>query len=194
MISNKYKLLIYELGDIRVKTDVNLTDQISSGLGGVARAFYIATSEKELIKAIDVCKELSIDFLLVGTGSKIAISPGGFEGLVIKNRNDNVRIFGIKGKVSKLGLGVEEASLEVGSGRSINSLIEYISGQGLKGLEQMAIMEGSVGGNFYFSKALQQLAKQVRVYTKNGSTKMKLASEVDKSDIILSVVLRLKAK
>lgn len=193
-MDDKLNLLVSELGNIRVKTDVDLYDQISSGLGGRASAFYIATSEKELIKAVDVCQELNINFLITGTGSKIAISSSGFEGLVIKNRNDNVRIFGIKGKVSKLGLGVEEASLEVGSGRSVKSLVEYIGAQGLSGIEAMQFLVGSVGGNFYLSLALQQLAQQVRVYTKAGSIKVKPAAEVDKSDIILSVIFRLKAK
>lgn len=193
-MEDKIKLLLRDLGEIRVKVDIDLAEHIQSGLGGLTRAFYIATSQKELIKAVEVCRELRIGYLVIGTGSKIAIASSGFDGLVIKNRNDGIRIFGIRGKVSKLGLGVEEASLEVGSGRSVKSLIEYVNGQGLSGLEQLEHLPGSVGGNFYFNHNVQLLAQQVSVYTKNGAIKTKTGSEVGKDDIILSVVIRLKAK
>ena len=193
-MDDKIRLLIKELGEIRVKLDVDLNDHIQSKLGGPAKAFYIATSQKELIKSIDICRELNLKYLLIGTGSKVAIAPSGFEGLVIKNRNDSIRIFGIKGKVSKFGLGIDEASLEVGSGRSIQSLMKYADDQGLKGLDKLSSLQGTLGGNFYFNSNIQSLVQQVSIYTKNGVIKTRMGTEVDKSDIILSVILRLQAK
>src|SRR3990167_6899592 len=102
-MDDKFKLLTSELGESRIKRDIDVTEFLQNRLGGVALFSYIATTEKELIKAINLCR--------------------------------NLKIFGIKGKVSKSGLGVEEALIEAGSGVSLKRLNDYVKSQGLGGLE-----------------------------------------------------------
>lgn len=193
-MEEKIRLLISELGESRVKRDINLTEHLQTKLGGKVAAFYIATTSRELIKAVELCRELGINFLVIGSGSKVAISEGGFLGLVIKNRSDNLKIFGIKGKVSKAGLGVEEALIEAESGASLKKIIDYGLTQGLGGLEGLGNTPGTIGGNFYISPILQEKTKQVRVLNSAGFQKLKLPKEVSRDDLILAIVFRLKAK
>lgn len=193
-MDEKFKLLNAELGDSRVKRDFDLTEVLQTKLGGISSFFYIATNEKELIKVIQLCNELKINFLIIGTGSKIAISEDGFLGMAIKNRNDSLRIFGIKGKVSRNGLGVEEALIEAGSGVSLKRLNEYVHTQGLGGLEGFENSLNTLGGSFYITPELREKSQQIKILDSGGQIQIKQERELSRKDIILSVVFKLKAR
>lgn len=193
-MNDKFKLLNAELGESRVKQDIDLTEFLQTKLGGIASFFYIATSEKELIKVIQLCHELKIDFLVIGTGSKIAISENGFLGMAIKNRNDFLRIFGIKGKVSRSGLGIEEALIEAGGGVSLKRLNEYVHTQGLGGLEGFETSVNTLGGLFYITPELREKSQQIKILDLHGEVLVKQENELSRKDIILSVVFKLKAR
>lgn len=188
------KLLVMNLGDERVKLNVDLSDYMETKLGALSRAFYIATTTRELLRAIQLCKDLKIKYLIMGTGSKMAISEKGFEGLVIKNRSDNLKIFGIKGKISRAGIGIEEAFLEADSGTSLKKLAEFARQQGLGGFEDLEFTPGTVGGSLNVLLTLQEKAHQVKVLSDKGVTKTKQVQEMSREDIILSVIFKLKAK
>lgn len=193
-MEEKIRLLTSVLGENRVKKDVDLSDYLITRLGGPAAAFYIATTTRELVKSIDLCRELSLGFLLIGSGSKMAIAEKGVEGLAIKNRSDNARIFGVKGKVSRNGIGVEEAMVEVDSGISLSGLAGFARKQGLGGLEELEKATGTVGGSLAVNQILREKTIQVKVLTPNGHQLSKEPDEVQRDDIILSVVFKLKAK
>lgn len=193
-MEEKIKLLISTLGENRVKTDIDLSEYLKTGLGGKAESFYIATTTRELIKAVELCRELKIDFLLIGSGSKIAISDTGFKGLAIKNRAGEIKVFGIKGKVTRSGIGVEEAFVEADSGASLVKLAEFTASQNLGGFEILKTSLGSVGGSLYILPVLREKTHQVKVLDKTGIIKTKQITEISREDIILSVVFRLKAK
>lgn len=191
---DKIKLLVSNLGETRVKENVDLTEHLQTRLGGPAAAFYIATTLRELTRSIQLCRELRIPFLLIGSGSKMAISDQGVRGLAIKNRSDSIKIFGVKGKVSRTGIGIEEAFLEADSGVSLVKLADFSASQGLGGLEVLRTTAGTVGGSFYITPVLKEKSFEVKVLTNSGGVKGKSADAVKKEDIILSVVFKLKAK
>lgn len=193
-MESRLQLLISQLGENRVKTDVDLSEHLYTKLGGIAKAFYIATTSRELIKVIELCQELKLNFLIIGMGSKMAISENGFDGLAIKNRSDSLKIFGIKGKVSKDGLGIEEALIEADSGTSLNKLSEFASIQKLGGFEVLKSTLGTVGGSFLTNAVLLDKAQQVKIITEDGDLVEKLPKAVNKEDIIISVIFKLKAQ
>lgn len=193
-MDSKINLLIAELGETRVKQNVDLSEYLRTGLGSMAEAFFIATTTRELVKAVELCRELKINFLIIGSGSKMAVSGNGFAGLAIKNRSDNLRIFGIKGKVSRSGLGIEEAFLEVDSGVSLARLSEYGALQKLGGFEVLKSDFGTVGGSIFISQILREKTHMVKVLSLGGEIDEKKLSEVVKSDVVLSVIFKLKAK
>lgn len=192
-MESKIKLLVSGLGENRVRVNIDLSEYLQTGLGGLVQAFYIATTTRELIKSVNLCKELKIPFLVIGAGSKIAISLQGVHGLAIKNRSDNLKIFGIKGKVSRLGIGIEEALVEADSGVSLARLADFASVQGLGGFQLLSDMPGTVGGSFHINPNLSQKAHEIRVLTETGSQKIKTYQQISRQDIILSVVFKLKA-
>lgn len=193
-MDDKVRLLESVLGETRIKRGIDISEHLQTGLGAKVRAFYIATTTRELIKAIELCRELRINFLLIGSGSKMAISEQGVDGLVIKNRSDNARIFGVKGKVSRNGIGVEEAMVEVDSGISLSGLAGFAQKQGLGGLEELEKAVGTVGGSLAVNQILREKAIQVKALTLSGHEQTKELKDVKREDVILSAVFKLKAK
>ncbi|KKR81432.1 MAG: UDP-N-acetylenolpyruvoylglucosamine reductase [Candidatus Daviesbacteria bacterium GW2011_GWA1_41_61] len=191
---DRLKILQDYLGGSRVKRDCDISEHLVSGFGGTASAFYIATTVEELIKIVQLCRELKLDFLIIGSGSKIAISKEGINSLVIKNRSDNLKIFGVKGNVSRQGIGIEEALVEAESGTSLKRLAEFALEHRLGGLEIFQNTLGTVGGSLYILPIVREKAHQVKVLTSSGEVEVKDPYLVSKEDVIISAVFKLKAQ
>lgn len=193
-MDNRIKLIVDSFGKDRFKFNEPLSSYTASKSGGSAKVFFIAFTEKELVKVITMCRELDVPVFLFGTGSKIAISDAGIDGVVIKNRTKEIRTVSVKGKVTKSGIDVKEAMIEVDGGVSVNKWVEYLDSEKLESVEFKGL-PGSIGGNLFFSRFLQNRTKSIKV--------LDSASEIEKIDalslrlknhIILSAVFNIKAR
>lgn len=193
-MDSKYKLIIDSFGKDRFKINEPLKEYTSSGLGGPAKLFFIAFTTNELTKIVSMCRELKLPYFLFGTGSKILISDLGFNGLVIKNRTKNIQTVSVKGKVTKYGIGVDEALVEVESGVSINKWVEYLNSHGLE-MSAFNKTPGSIGGNLFVNRFLQNQAKSIKVLdSKSDVAQINIETLRLKEHIIISAVFRIKAK
>lgn len=192
-MDNKYKLIVDSFGKDRFKFNESLKDYTASGIGGPAKLFFIAFTERELIKIVSMCRHLKLPYFLFGTGSKMLISDLGFNGLVVKNRTKNIQTVSVKGKVTKFGIGVEEALIGVESGVSINKFVEYLNSQNLETSD--FTMFGSIGGSLFLSRFLQSKAKSIKVLDlKSQTSQINVETLSLKKHIILSAVFKIKAK
>ncbi len=193
-MDSKFKLIIDSFGSDRFKFHEPLKNYTALNSGGEASVFFIAFTTSELIKIIKMCRELKIPCFLFGTGSKIMISEIGFNGLVIKNRTKNIQTVSVKGKVSRLGIGVEEALIEVDSGVSMNKFAESLKAQNLSSLS-FKDTPGSIGGNLFLNLSLQIKAKSIKVLTSDSEVEVIGPADLrSRLHIILSAVFNIKAK
>ncbi len=162
----KFKLIVDSFGEDRFKFDEPLKNHTVLGVSGPARLFFIAFSVSELVKLIEMCRQLKLPFFIFGTGSKIMMSDSGFDGLVIQNRTRNIHTVSVKGKISNLGIGVEEAFVEIESGVSIRKFCENLDSQGFSSEEFVGIL-GTLGGTLFHSSVLQTKAKSIKVLDQN---------------------------
>lgn len=193
-MDEKIKLIASSLGNTRVKFKEPLSNHTFLHLGGPAKLFYISFTQRELIKIIEMCRDLNLPFLLFGTGSKIAISDQGFNGVAIKNRTKNIQTLSIKGKVTRVGIGIAEALIEADSGLSINKFIEFLTSQSLSTSEFVNI-PGTIGGNLFLNYFLQTRAESIKVLDQRNNIDVINSQELDfRKHIIISAVFRIKAK
>lgn len=193
-MDSRYKLITDSFGKDRFKMNEPLGSYTSLGIGGPVDLFFIAFTAPELIKIIQMARELKTPFFLFGTGSKMMISDNGFKGLVVKNRTKKIEIISIKGKASRFGVGIEEALVEVESGVSMSKFAQSLEAQGLINGEFKNI-PGSIGGNMFLSKFLQSKVKSIKVLTLQSEVEEIASSELSlKKHIILSSIFRIKAK
>lgn len=193
-MDSKYKLIIDSFGKDRFKFNEPLKNYTASGIGGSAKLFFIVFTERELVNIVNMCRQLKVPYFLFGTGSKIMISDLGFNGLVIKNRTKNIQTVSVKGKVTKFGIGVEEAVVEVESGVSIKRWVEYLVSQGLEasGFDNIP---GSIGGNLFLNRFLQNHTKSIKVLDLESEVSQIAVENLSfKRHIIISVVFKIKAK
>lgn len=193
-MDSKYKLIVDSFGKDRFKFNEPLKDYTALSSGGAAKLFFIAFTTSELVKIVSMCRQLKVPFFIFGTGSKIMISEAGFPGLVIKNRTKNIATVSVKGKVTKIGIGVEEALVEVDSGVSMNKFCEYLQKEGLQSKELKSI-PGSIGGNLFLNRFLQLSVKSIKVLDQSSQIDEISADSLNlRKDIVLSAVFKISAK
>lgn len=193
-MDNKIKLLADSFGKEKVKFNEQLSNHTATKFGGPAKLFAVAITLREIIKLVEECRQLNLPFLVIGTGSKVAFSDSGFLGVVIKNRTQNIKVISIKGKVSKIGLGVDFALIEVDSGLALEKFANFLVLQGL-GSGEFKGMVGSVGGNLFLNPALQERVENIRVLDENNLIRQITSQNLSlKKHIILSVIFKIKAK
>ncbi|MDO8619095.1 MAG: FAD-binding protein [Candidatus Daviesbacteria bacterium] len=193
-MEDKIKLLATSFGLDKVKFNEKVGNHLATGVGGPASLFAVVVSDRELIKIIDECRILKIPFLIVGTGSKMMLSESGFDGVVIKNRTQNIKITSIKGKVSKIGVGVESVLLETEGGVIIVKFVEFLKKQGLIYAEFVGL-SGSIGGNIFINRTLQEKTESIKVLNLDGEVEIIPVTELNlRKHIVISVILKIKAQ
>ena len=193
-MDEKIKLLVDSLGDIRVKQGEKLLYHTYNKIAGSAKAFYIATSQRELVEILEIASQLKIPFLVIGSGTKVIIAESEFKGVVIKNRSGVIKIGGIKGKVGRGGLGIEEALVEVDSGVTLGKLDEYLTEQGLQSLSSINPKMSTLGGALFIDPHLKNITQGVKIWNDGEIFDIEIIDLKSPKQIILSVVLKVKSK
>lgn len=115
--------------------DVVLAPFTTLDIGGPARFFAEVASITDLKDAIATAQKSHIPFLVIGSGSNLLVNDKGYDGLVIKNSTDNIKIDGQKFIVS--------------GGTSLQKLVNTANKYGFAGLEKLTGIPGTVAGAIY---------------------------------------------
>lgn len=134
------------LGPLRVFENEPLKKHTYFKIGGPARLFFEAKSVDDLKLALSTAFENKIPYVVLGGGANVLVADTGFDGLLIKNRADGVKLVGLKGTIGKSGRGVKNALVWAASGTPMNQLARFTIDQGLEGLEFLLSVPGTVGG------------------------------------------------
>jgi UDP-N-acetylmuramate dehydrogenase len=143
---NNYEKIKEKLGVLRVYENEPLSKHTYFKIGGPARLFFEAKNSEDFKLAIKTAQEEKVPFVIIGGGANVLISDNGFEGLVIKNRVEGVKLIGIKGTINKTSKGIKNAHVWVSSGTPMNKLARFTIDQRLEGLEFLLSVPGTVGG------------------------------------------------
>lgn len=193
-MEEKIKLIANSFGFEKIKFNEPLSSHTVLKLGGTALMFAVTMSEREIIKLVEECVQLNVPYQMIGTGSKVVFSDDGFDGVVIKNRTQNIRITSIKGQVSKKGLGVASVLLEVESGMWMGKFVEFLEKQGLESSDFEGVV-GSIGGNISTNRSLLDKCESIKILNSLANIEIISPSKLNlREDIVISVVLRIKAK
>ena len=112
--------------------NILLSMHTSFRVGGPARWFVQVKSIKEIEEAMIFAKEKNITWFILGGGTNTLVSDKGFDGLVIKMANREVKI--------------EGGRVVVGSGAMTVNIARIAADAGLSGLEWAVSLPGTIGG------------------------------------------------
>jgi UDP-N-acetylmuramate dehydrogenase len=120
---------------LAVSLDTPLARYTRFGIGGPADIYAETESVEAFIAALEAARAAAIDTVIIGGGTNLIVSDRGFRGLVLRYRGE--RLFAANGRV------IAQA------GAVLQDLVDFAIAHGLKGLETLAGIPGSVGAAVY---------------------------------------------
>jgi UDP-N-acetylmuramate dehydrogenase len=112
--------------------NILLKNYTSFKIGGPAKYFFKVKTTEDLIKKIQMAKELNLPFFILGEGSNLLVSDKGYNGVVIKIENSHIDC--------------KKNKLTVSTGTELKDVINFSTKKGLKGLEWAIGIPGTIGG------------------------------------------------
>ena len=116
-----------------VKKNVWLKNYSTIKIGGRAKYVCYPKTKTDLINLIEYCNKKNMPYFVLGAGSNVLISSGGFKGLIIKLDNFNE-------------IWEYDNYIQVGSGVLLNKVVNYYVSNGYSGFEQAIGIPGQIGG------------------------------------------------
>lgn len=129
------------LGEILAADSIRSEEPMKSHttfrIGGPAEFYVTPGTEEELVQTVQLCRREDVPFYVIGNGSNLLVSDGGFRGVILSTeRLDRQEITkeGTKGIVT------------AGAGILLSRLAKEAAGKSLTGLEFAAGIPGTLGG------------------------------------------------
>jgi len=120
---------------MKIQKNIILAPYTTYKIGGPARYFIESDNEENVVGAVSWAQKQGVPFFILGGGSNILVSDNGFNGLVIRIRNQESGV-----------TGSDPVTLEAGAGLGLPELVQNTVNNGLKGLEWASGIPGTFGG------------------------------------------------
>ncbi len=124
-----------QLSGVTLLRDVPLSQHTRFGIGGPAD-FYLETSDPSTFtRALKSVRECGLPWVVIGEGTNLIVSDSGFRGVCLRLTSSDIHRNG--------------NCVEADAGARLQDLVDFTVAQGLKGLETMTGIPGSVGAAIY---------------------------------------------
>ena len=133
--TDDFETRLRTLPSISVRTDVALSEHTRFAIGGPADLFAETESPESFASAVRLCRECAFPAYILGDGSNVIVSDEGFRGLVLR--------------YTARGLDRDGDNITADSGASLQSLVDFAIDAGLRGVETLARIPGSIGAAVY---------------------------------------------
>lgn len=117
-------------------TNIPLAPLTTLGVGGAARFYIEAHTEKDIEDAVTFARHHHLPLLTLGKGSNILVPDAGIEGVVLKMSLRDI-------KVEEDG---DDILFIAGAGALWEDVVDEAAARGVFGIENLAGIPGSVGG------------------------------------------------
>lgn len=121
--------------NLTVSTDTPLSRYTRFGIGGPADIYAETSSVEAFIAAIETARASGVPVMVIGSGTNLIVSDAGLRGLVLRYRGD--------------ALLAADDRVVAQAGAVLQDLVDFTIHRGLKGLETLAGIPGSVGAAVY---------------------------------------------
>ena len=122
---------------MNIQENVPLKPYVTFKIGGQARFFCEPSNSDEVIEALSFAKENKLPAFVLGLGANILVSDNGFNGLVIRQKNETIL--------------VKDNTITAQAGVAVENLINTALAENLIGVEDFSGIPSSVGGALYIN-------------------------------------------
>jgi UDP-N-acetylmuramate dehydrogenase len=125
------------------------------GIGGPAEVYLETPDERSFIRALEIARAAAAPYTVIGEGTNLIVSDAGFAGLVLRFTASQIES--------------RDGSVDVQAGATLQTLVDYSIERGLRGLETMTGIPGSVGAAVYgnagaYGHSIDERVREVRFF------------------------------
>ena len=110
------------------------------GIGGEVTCYIMPKTLKELKKILQYSAKHNINIFFMGSGSNMLVSDDGYDGIIIS----------LKKTFKKIEI-KDDATIIAESGVMLGNMVKKATNKGIKGLESLIGVPGTVGGALYMN-------------------------------------------
>ncbi len=141
--------------NLTVSSDTPLSRYTRFGIGGPADLYAETASVEAFVAALEAARASGIPVMVIGGGTNLIVSDRGFRGIVLRYRAD--RLLAANSRVC------------ADAGAVLQDLVDFAIARGLKGLETLSGIPGSVGAAIYgnagaYGHSISECVLKVRFY------------------------------
>ena len=122
------------LGNEKIRINEPMNRHTTFRIGGPADYFLLPSSSEEVKGILEICKEESLQYFILGNGSNLLVSDEGYRGVIIQL----YRNYG--------GLTVEGTEIRAGAGVLLSQIAAAARNESLTGFEFAGGLPGTLGG------------------------------------------------
>lgn len=122
------------LGNEKVRINEPMNRHTTFRIGGQADYFLLPSSSEEVKGILEICKEESLQYFILGNGSNLLVSDEGYRGVIIQL----YRNYG--------GLTLEGTEIRAGAGVLLSQIAATARNESLTGFEFAGGIPGTLGG------------------------------------------------
>lgn len=144
-----------EIPNLTISTSTPLSCYTRFGIGGPADIYAETASVESFLCALAAASQSGLDTMVIGGGTNLIVSDEGFRGVMLRF-------------VARRLLAAD-ARIHTDAGAELQELVDFSIVHGLKGLETLAGIPGSVGAAVYgnagaYGHSISERVRQVRFY------------------------------
>ncbi len=139
--------------NVSVSQGVLLSRHTRFGIGGPADVFLEAVDEEAFTEAARMAQSSGAAYIVIGDGTNLIVSDRGFDGIVLRQAAKAIYHEGL--------------TVRAQAGAELQALVDYCIDHGLRGLETMTGIPGSVGAAVYgnagaYGHSIDECVQRVR--------------------------------
>ncbi len=144
-----------EIPNVTVSAHTPLSLYTRFGIGGPADLYAETCSAEAFVAVLNLARAAGVNVMVIGGGTNLVVSDEGFRGLVLRYRADSLR--------------TANHRVMADAGAELQDLVDFSNAHGLRGLETLAGIPGSVGAAIYgnagaYGHSISELVVRVRFF------------------------------
>ena len=144
-----------EIPNLTVSTGTLLSRYTRFGIGGPADLYAETADAQAFIAAMTAARASGLETVVIGGGTTLIVSDAGFRGIVLRYRADRLQS--------------AASCIMADAGAVLQDLVDFAIARGLKGLETLSGIPGSVGAAVYgnagaYGHSISERVVRVRFY------------------------------
>jgi len=157
---------------ISVRENIRLADYTTLKIGGAARFFVQAETERQVVEAFNFAEKNEFDIFVLGGGSNVLIADEGFDGLVLQVASKGISDFRESGGT---------VYVTAQAGEDWDGFVKFCVEKNLAGIECLSGIPGFVGGTPVqnvgaYGQEVSETIANVRVFDRKSGEVLELTN------------------